>query len=214
MARPRKDSLVPDARFRMIEAFWTLMETNRLQDLTVSMISAEAGCNRGTFYYHYADMDALVTGAIETELLHDNMIPTCVSALISRTDEPIWELFPMKRLSRIRLIIDRGGMDLLASEIKSAVNRLWLTVLRPEGGELSNNTRLILEYVAGGLLGMIAYISRCDQSLEQAFPLVTSFRRDTMLMIVDYISKAEGISVDEILARLKALNNFMFAFSL
>ena len=57
MARPKKSNQ-PSVRDRMIEAFWQLLEDNQLHEISVGMIVAKAGCNRGTFYYHFADKDA------------------------------------------------------------------------------------------------------------------------------------------------------------
>ena len=45
----------------MIEAFWQLLENNQLHEISVGMIVAKAGCNRGTFYYHFADKDELLS---------------------------------------------------------------------------------------------------------------------------------------------------------
>ena len=39
MARPRKDSRTPDARRRIIDAFWELLETNPLAEVSDTMAS-------------------------------------------------------------------------------------------------------------------------------------------------------------------------------
>lgn len=49
MARPRKDQ-GDCAEQRIKDAFWALLEQNDLKDITVSMITSKANCNRGTFY--------------------------------------------------------------------------------------------------------------------------------------------------------------------
>lgn len=51
MARPRKDADAPDARTRIIEAFWELIENNSIFELSVGEVTRAAQCNRGTFYY-------------------------------------------------------------------------------------------------------------------------------------------------------------------
>lgn len=216
MARPRKDARLPDARLRIIEALWTLLEANRLQEITVSMIAAEAGCNRGTFYYHYTDIHSLVTQAIESELMHDNVIPNYVFDTISNIDESSWSIMPAfceKRMNRLQLIIDKGGMDLLADEIKSTVSNMWKTVIRPVSGELSAETRFILEYVSGGLLGVIARMNYGEEDIDASSLFVKRFQKENATMVVRYISAAEGVPFDEILARLKAITEFMHVIS-
>ena len=47
MARPRKDQ-GDCAEQRIKNAFWTLLEQHDLKDITVSMITSKANCNRGT----------------------------------------------------------------------------------------------------------------------------------------------------------------------
>ena len=47
MARPRKDQ-GDCAEQRIKDAFWALLEQNDLKDITVSMITSKANCNRGT----------------------------------------------------------------------------------------------------------------------------------------------------------------------
>ena len=69
MARPCKDDLSQDGRQKLYDAFWSLLETHELRDLSVSMIVAKANCNRGTFYYHYRDLEVLINSVIEQDLV-------------------------------------------------------------------------------------------------------------------------------------------------
>ena len=75
MARPRKDADAPDARTRIIEAFWELIENNSIFELSVGEVTRAARCNRGTFYYYVHDFDELVAIAI-AQLLQDNELIT------------------------------------------------------------------------------------------------------------------------------------------
>lgn len=75
MARPRKDADAPDARTRIIEAFWELTENNSIFELSVGEVTRAAQCNRGTFYYYFHDFDELVAIAI-AQLLQDNELIT------------------------------------------------------------------------------------------------------------------------------------------
>lgn len=44
MARPRKDADAPDARTRIIEAFWELIENNSIFELSVGEVTRAAQC--------------------------------------------------------------------------------------------------------------------------------------------------------------------------
>ena len=80
MARPRKDADAPDARTRIIEAFWELIENNSIFELSVGEVTRAARCNRGTFYYYFHDFDELVAIAI-AQLLQDNELITDASGI-------------------------------------------------------------------------------------------------------------------------------------
>lgn len=75
MARPRKDQVEPLAPERIKEAFWVLLEKHDFKDITVTMITQEAHCNRGTFYYHFESMDALLNCILEEELISIHGLP-------------------------------------------------------------------------------------------------------------------------------------------
>ena len=45
MARPRKDADAPDARTRIIEAFWELIENNSIFELSVGEVTRAAQCS-------------------------------------------------------------------------------------------------------------------------------------------------------------------------
>lgn len=59
MARPRKDADEPGARERIADAFWELLECTPRSAMTVGAVVKAAGCNRGTFYYYFSDLDVL-----------------------------------------------------------------------------------------------------------------------------------------------------------
>ena len=53
MARPKKDPAMPDARARLEQAFWDLMEDPGYSRISVGMLADRAGVNHNTIYYHY-----------------------------------------------------------------------------------------------------------------------------------------------------------------
>ena len=73
MARPRKNQ-GDSAEQRIKDAFWSLLEQNDLKDITVSMITASAKCNRGTFYYHFDSLEELIDTVINEELFINSSI--------------------------------------------------------------------------------------------------------------------------------------------
>ena len=60
MGRPKNDQLSASVEQRIEEAFWALSEKNPIERISVVALSKEAHCNRGTFYYHYENLEDLV----------------------------------------------------------------------------------------------------------------------------------------------------------
>lgn len=208
MGRPRKDQGEPQARQKLIDAFWGLLEGNRLHELTVGVVAAEAQCSRGTFYYHFEDFDALVFSAIESELMGNGSIPDAIFDVLSGADDDaLAELFAGKSMRRLSLIMKRGGMDVVEDKTKRVIVNLWRTVLCPDGSELAAETRFIVEYVASGMLGILAYRSR-EEAEGREVPLPRRFMSEVATFVLGQISIAQGIAQEEIVARLCMLNRF------
>ena len=83
MARPKKSNQ-PSVRDRMIEAFWQLLEDNQLHEISVGMIVAKAGCNRGTFYYHFADKDELMLAALKLRGCPTALFPLLLAIILKQ----------------------------------------------------------------------------------------------------------------------------------
>ena len=210
MARPKKDSSRPEARQRIIDAFWSLLEDHRLHDITVNMIVERADCNRGTFYYHYTDIDSLVYTAIENEFYKGEWLP---EQLFKFATEPIDEamldkLVKSQRMSRLALAIRQGGLDLVEEKVKSITVDFWKAALCPNGEELDPQVRIAIEYNGSGLLSVIAFCTREENQdlIEENSYAAVDFFREFVNFMFDYIVSSQGVSRDEIAARLRTAN--------
>ena len=202
MARPRREAGVPEGRDRLIAAFWSLLEDRELSDVTVGALAEAAGCNRGTFYYHFESLDALVHAAIEAEILTEHTFShSILEIMISTEDDTADAIWRERRFNHIELLIRRGGLELVGTETKAVLVAIWTRALHPGGGELSQRTRYILEYSMSGALGMmtLAY-GNGDHGLE-TFP--AEFAQHAARFVLAEISASEGIPVDEIIARMQ-----------
>ena len=54
----------PSARERIIEAYLRLLSQDSRKKVTVTAVAKSAGCNRDTFYYHFASIDDAARCAI------------------------------------------------------------------------------------------------------------------------------------------------------
>lgn len=211
MARPRKDSEMPDARQRIIDAFWKLLESNPLGKITVGMVANEAGCNRGTFYYHFSDMDALTLEAIR-ELLDDTMLIRVMFALSSDAEATIKAVGACvemdrgryeQRIERFNLVMNAGEMHTVDAMTKRVVVDLWRQVLCRDGEELDPDARLIIEANVSGTLSFIA--SQCGRAdpLDGLSSTMSSYVSGYTKNAIHWISEAQGMPEDEMVRRLK-----------
>ncbi|CVH76126.1 hypothetical protein BN3658_00586 [Coriobacteriaceae bacterium CHKCI002] len=204
MARPRKRSGEPDAQQRLVDALWLLLESNRLNDLTVGMVTAKAGCNRGTLYYHHADLDALVYSAIERELVGDGSVISAVYDLVlgTGTASPT-ALMDTPSFRRLGLAIEQGGIELVSAKIKDIVARMWQAALRPEGVPLQPATHMLLEYHISGVVALLARHTRSRAHGGLPQDDVSELLRRAASFLIDALGDAEGVSPEEALARLQ-----------
>lgn len=156
MARPRKDSEEPCARARIIEAFWQLVEEERHTNVSVGAVTRAAGCNRGTFYYHFKDVDALIDDALDGVLLDDGAI---VDALfcVMRTGEldPLEDECLAPRLHRIMLVLDSGTAHKVRRIVNDAVLQRWEELLASEGRTLTHDGEFAIRFMLSGVVGYL-----------------------------------------------------------
>ena len=55
----------------LADALWGCLETRSLTGLSVGDVIEVAGVSRGSFYYHFSDLDHLVSWALARELLRE-----------------------------------------------------------------------------------------------------------------------------------------------
>lgn len=203
MARPRKVEGAPGAREMLLQAFWGLLASNQLDEISVGMVARAAGYNRGTFYYYFADKDALVEAAVESEL-HD--VPRTVLRLITEADAMERSDLFGNRLVRLSLFMSHGGRDIVERNVKDYILATWTTLLVPDGGQVKPGTRLILEYMSSGMVGLLAYLGTLRE--EDAAGLSPHLIEDFSSFAFRAVCEEQGVERDEILARLRMLEQF------
>lgn len=210
MARPCRNATEEDGRQRLCNAFWSLLDEYELRDLSVSMVVAKAGCNRGTFYYHFHDMKGLIELAVSQDLVAGGR--TVTEALFGiATNNVAWcgSEDVATRFTHLCLLMEKGGMKLVNDTAKRAVFELWRAVLCPDGSQLTPQTQLVLHYHASGLLGALSYLSNTqpDESIEGlcSEPCL----KEASDLLLRQLSQAQGVPVEEITARLATASSVM-----
>ena len=203
MARPRKAS-GEAADTRLINALWALLESKRLSDITVGMVTTQAGLNRGTFYYHFNSMNELIDRAIEDEVAGRNSIMQNIFSMMAGS--PITgeaESVVEQRMHKIALLVKQGGVDVLSAKVKSLAIRTWRAVLRNDDEPLTPETLLVIEYATSGAIGIVARNSlsgNADVPPEFYF----SFIKRNSEFLLNLVSETQGVPRETVVNRLQA----------
>lgn len=204
MARPRKDQQAPAAVERIKNTFWELLEENDLKHITVNMVTQKAHCNRGTLYYHYESLDALLFTVIEEELLNSKGLPLGIFYMLSNDSKALTEVLLPQRTQRCGLVMKRCGQECVALNIRAIIANMWQTILCNEGEELTSNARIIIEYSISGLIGVIDYLYREGKLDGSSFPEEMIYAiKDNARYLAIRISNAQGISLQEFEQRVR-----------
>lgn len=167
-------------------------------------VAERAHCNRGTFYYHYEDMNALVDAMIEHELTAECSLPAVMFYLTAGSGLPADKQEMAARTGRVRLVMERGGMNLVFAKSLEVALGMWSAVLCPDGSPLEEETRIAIEYAVGGTLGLLSLGHELDAGADgfEERDAVFSTLTDCAEHLLAKISGSQGISEEALRARL------------
>lgn len=167
MARPRKDSGEPSAKQRLQQAFWDLVPEHAAESITIGMLTEQAGCNRGTFYYYYDDIYGLIDEAVDQAIprqLPLYMLPRVVG-LKSFDDMESLYLRLQPKLDHLCILLNNGSSAYVARRFKRKALKIWSEVYGIDIQEM-NDARIVFEFTINGVLGLLAYRAECDMQLS------------------------------------------------
>lgn len=213
MGRPRKESAQANAKQRIGEAFWKLLEEHEIREITVGMIVAEAKCNRGTFYYHFQSLEDLVESLLATEVLRTRLISESLFKMGTDDSYNIFDDLDPLLIKRLALTVDRVGFGVAYGKIREAALKVWRCLLSPEVGDISPAAEAFIDYYIGGVLCMLMAQPPAISNTK-AFggnqPVPSSlieFSRMNFRFMLGEICSAEGISPETVLERARSINS-------
>ena len=211
MARPKREPGVPEARERILDAFWELLEDNECDKITVSMVCEKACCYRRTFYYHYDNMDDLVEKAIKDVLFGNAGIQRITMSLAVGAEFPEEGIDAATGRSarRVALIARHGELGKVKSEITRDVTNVWRSMLCVGGEKLEPDVEVIIDAMTGLGLSLFVEASMRQEGFGAAeaplfSPAVFSFMEDTARCALNRVCEAQGVSEADVRARIKA----------
>lgn len=207
MARPKKDSEEKTAKERLADAFLRLLEKYDVSKISVEMLCREAHCNRGTFYYHFSDMDSLIEYVVESFFIANRFPQLTFDILAGTGDVSFSSLVTSEWLERIALLT-RHGKSVLIERIWKFVLKVWTAILCSDGREMSDQTKLIIEYQLSGMLSMLSYVGEASMKGHTMTPPVV-FLSSVSKSAIHQICALEGITEEELKARFGMVDEIM-----
>lgn len=171
MARPKNDQPGPNAKERMANAFWEVLEEKSYERMTVRDIAEHTQINRNAFYYHFQNMDALAEWAFARE------VPTEIPRLMlfkgpdevcKFLSDPVNE----ERVRRVRLAVSDHGSKIFAGLLKEEFIHAWCEVLEIDPETFSRQQRIVADFIAGGMFAVMA--NSKDISTEDLVQFISS----------------------------------------
>ena len=185
---------------RLADALWGCLETRRLTGVSVGDVIQEAGVSRGSFYYHFSDLDHLIAWALSQEMLNSDRRGNSFMALAAQVEPPAESETVSRSLSRVCLLLDRGGMGAVFDVALDAQLALWTKALCPEGELLPDEVVAQLEYAVGGTVGMLSRAGRSSDSKRRAS---MAFVHERHLWMVRRVAEVLGESPRSVAAHLE-----------
>ncbi len=183
----------------LADALWGCLVTRALTGLSVGDVIEVAGVSRGSFYYHFSDLDHLVSWALARELLDSDREGHSFLELAAGEETPEENPAVTRSLERVCLLLGRGGMSAVYEVALDAVLRLWEAALCPDGGPLPDEVVAQLEYAVGGLVGMLA---RASVSTDAKRRVSIAFLHERHLWLVARVSEVLGREPRDVMALL------------
>lgn len=162
----KQAEITEQTRQNLIEAFWSLYLTKRIDKITVKEITNKAGYNRGTFYEYFQDIYEVL------EVIENLSLPTLdeLPPLVDfNTNSPTFinsflELYQDKYKYYNHLLGDNGDPAFqrkLKNSLKTSITKAL---------EIKTNIDLVeidimLEYILSGMIGILIYMSQQNPNL-------------------------------------------------
>jgi AcrR family transcriptional regulator len=177
MARPLKSQEGMPAKEKIEDAFWALLETKALDQMTVSELVRKVGCNRATFYYYFEDLNSLAEYVIEKTLPRE--IPVLAQTCFSEAGKRLVLSEESKQsINRLSLLIAKDGSARLATKTRNSLKDMWRAIFELGTDDPDETFGHIIDFVAGGIVGVLGQrtiendpgsLTRCLTSISQVF---------------------------------------------
>lgn len=209
MARPRKSPDGMDARQRICDALWALLEDYELREITIGMVAATAGCNRGTFYYHFKDINDLLDAIIADDVMRPSVIAELIFRISAGDEDSVMRILSGEHMRKLSIVVNHAGIEVAFKKVFDMLVGIWSSVLCPEGGEIKPEAQAIVLYYTGGMLSMVSAVDPDDFENLAGDPHLARFVIANATFLVEEICRAQGLPKDVAQERIATVVQFL-----
>ena len=182
MARPKKSDGNAHAKEMLTMACWELLEQMPYRKITVRALSARAGLNHNSFYYHFCNMEQLAEYALEVTIPREiggQVIPRFLAEGVVRlpfAPEDVEFLF-----QKIKLFAKKDSPE-LNPIIRARLESLWLQAAGIDSESLSAKDKAAISFLSAG--GVATIGANPDLSLSDFLELANGTVGGIVRMVV------------------------------
>lgn len=150
-----------ETKQQIIDAFLVLYEKYPIEKISIRMLSEKAKINRGTFYYYYADIYALLE-EIENNMIHklSMILPQIVEGFLKgiykETPKFVIDLYQENSKSFTLFLAIKPNQKIVSFAKKCAKTAI-LKFFKKEENNLNMEEHCILEYIVNAHFGTICW---------------------------------------------------------
>ena len=155
MARPRHSETELTAYTRISEAYWAELAEKDYSKITITSLARRAGVNHNLLYYYFENIDDMAIRFFEENTTGQFSAQYFISALLQGEDiSPTLDESVLTKLKRVKLYA-RGDSAYLTGIFQKALIKTWLDGSKQSWDSLSQEDRLDLLFVIGGLTSIL-----------------------------------------------------------
>ena len=142
---------------RLYQALITLLQQKSLREITVRELTELAGTSRGTFYFHYADIYALMDQMESVQLDRLNQLMDALIPGIAQDDVPpaLIALFTYmsENPEMCYALYGKSSDSAFAHSAKELIAKRCMGELAPNGG--TDQQKYLLDFAVNGCFGTV-----------------------------------------------------------
>lgn len=156
MARPKMTNEDEQARQKMVDVFWDLLEKEPYSKITVRQIAGLAGVNHNTFYYHFKNIEDMAM-----QLVNETVCLDAFKQLMNTNSSFGLAFAALKLPNDIKerhlkmYLLLRNGDSRLTEQFKKKAVDLWLESVGRTKESLSEVEQFELNFIIGGIVNAV-----------------------------------------------------------